>query len=113
MGQCVLVVCILQARSSLIQPNGVFVELGCEFSCCFVQSLESLIITAILFGVTVKTLNKKPTPGGGGGGGREVLDERKKEKKNRKSVSSSKRHSSPGQVRKKREIVTSRNWAGY
>lgn len=50
------------------------------------QSFESLIITAILFGVTVKTLNHT----GGGGGGRDTQEERKKEKKSKKNVS--KRH---------------------
>lgn len=55
--------------------------------------MESLIITAILFGVTVKTLNKKPVAAGGGGGAtgiRETQEERRKERKGKKS--SSKRH---------------------
>ena len=48
--------------------------------------MESLIITAILFGVTVKTLNKKVVGGGGGGGGgKDTQEERKKEKKPKKT----------------------------
>ena len=65
----------------------------------YLQSLESLIITAILFGVTMKTLKGGGGGGGGGGGreketGREHLQEdmRKREKRNKKG--SLKRHSS-------------------
>ena len=55
--------------------------------CCHPQSLESLIITAILFGVTVKTLNKKQrllaeVEGEGRGRGQGIAG-RKKERKKR------------------------------
>lgn len=61
------------------------------------QSLESLIITAILFGVTVKTLNKNGGGGGGGGAREAPAEERKKEKKPKKPAS--KRHVQLQQVR--------------